>query len=238
MSGVPTVSPTSSCPRRPSSAAGRRRSAWRSSPRSTRSCCWRRLASGDDDLPAVDRRRPHPAARARGPGHADGMGVLRHPGPADAGVRVLRAHGGRTPLWIIIVVPPRRSSSASSRGRRPVRRSPWRACSPARSPSRSRSSTARSAASSASARAWSTSRSRVSCSPAPSLPPSSRRSPARRCSACSPPCSPACSSRRARRVRDQVPRRPGHRRRRAQRARHGPDELPLLAGAACPTPRP
>ena len=36
---------------------------------------------------------------------------------------------------------------------------------------------------------------------------------------------------RARGVRDQVPRRPGHRRRRAQRARHRPHELPLLAGA-------
>ena len=99
-----------------------------------------------------------------------------------------------------------------------------------RSPSRS--STARSAASSASGRAWSTSRSRVSCSPAPSAPPSSRRSRASPSSACSPPMvAGVLVAFVLAAFAIKYLRRPGHRRRRPQRARHRPHELPLLAGA-------
>ncbi len=193
-----------------------------------------RAPVGRHHLPAGRPTRLRPAARHHGALRRrrrglDGGAAARCAPPV---VRRYAHPAARHPLWLVVRLRASLGMSASCPGPPPAARCRWSACSPGRSPWPCRWSSARWAACSASAPAWSTSPSTASCWPAPSPRRWSARSPARPGPACvGGDGRRAAGGAGARPVRDHLLRRPGHRRRGAQRAGHRHHQLHVQPGA-------
>ena len=230
---MPPTRPTSRRARPQLEGADRPR---RSSRRSSRSCCWLAPRGGETTFRLSTADRRHPAARTSScRSMLTAWVVLRAARAAGRGIRVLRAApAAASPLWIVIVVHRRLRRRLPHLGGGRRRRIP--VAGPARRLARPRVPLIYGALGGVIGERVGRRQHRDRGSAAGRRLQRGGRRHGR-------PGMPILGllaamvagvlvALRARGVRDQVPRRPGDRRRRAQRARHRADELPLLAGAA------